>query len=422
MAHPARVGTLWSGMALRIGIVGGSITGCATAVVLERAGHDVTVFERSSRELVGRGAGIGTPRGTLRSLIDGDLLDADFPHFVCEASPFTARTTPEDARGRCAWTLPLDIALFHWGDLFRNLRRRVPDDHYLAGVAITGADDHEDHVTLHLEDGATRELDLVVFADGYASLGRRLTFPEAALKYRGYVLWRGVLPEAELADASPLEGKLPRLTYGGVPGHEVLYFVPGADGSLEPGSRLVNWAAYIAVSDEELPDLLTDHRGKTHDSSLPPGAMREEWVARFRTFLVEHTPSFYAQITEKTASTFVQPIYTVQMPGYHRGRIALAGDAGAVAQPFTGSGIFKGLNNATELADALAEDRPLQDALSDWDRAQVGQAQRLVALGEQMERAFIWSPIDFATAQAQDVARWWREAVTFPDDFSNASR
>jgi 2-polyprenyl-6-methoxyphenol hydroxylase-like FAD-dependent oxidoreductase len=43
---------------MRVGIIGGSIAGCATVALLHRAGHDVTVFERSESELVSRGAGI----------------------------------------------------------------------------------------------------------------------------------------------------------------------------------------------------------------------------------------------------------------------------------------------------------------------------------------------------------------------------
>ena len=53
----------------RIGIVGGSIGGCAAAVGLSRQGWDVEVFERSDRELVGRGAGIGTSTPLLAALV-----------------------------------------------------------------------------------------------------------------------------------------------------------------------------------------------------------------------------------------------------------------------------------------------------------------------------------------------------------------
>jgi glycine/D-amino acid oxidase-like deaminating enzyme len=42
---------------MRVGIVGGSIAGCATGALLHRAGHEVIVFERSESDLVSRGAG-----------------------------------------------------------------------------------------------------------------------------------------------------------------------------------------------------------------------------------------------------------------------------------------------------------------------------------------------------------------------------
>ena len=53
---------------LRVGIVGGSISGCAAAVALLRTGHNMTVFESSPNELTGRGAGIGMQMSVLRAL------------------------------------------------------------------------------------------------------------------------------------------------------------------------------------------------------------------------------------------------------------------------------------------------------------------------------------------------------------------
>jgi 2-polyprenyl-6-methoxyphenol hydroxylase-like FAD-dependent oxidoreductase len=68
----------WGATGMRVGIIGGSVAGCATAALLHRAGHDVTVFERSESDLVSRGAGIGTPTAVwqdmmARRLIDGTL-------------------------------------------------------------------------------------------------------------------------------------------------------------------------------------------------------------------------------------------------------------------------------------------------------------------------------------------------------------
>jgi 2-polyprenyl-6-methoxyphenol hydroxylase-like FAD-dependent oxidoreductase len=60
---------------MRVGIIGGSIAGCATAALLHRAGHDVIVFERSGSDLVSRGAGIGTPATVWQDMMARGLID-----------------------------------------------------------------------------------------------------------------------------------------------------------------------------------------------------------------------------------------------------------------------------------------------------------------------------------------------------------
>ncbi len=99
---------------LQIGIAGGSIAGCSAAVELSRRGHSVQIFERSAGELVGRGAGIGTPTSLFDKLVDRDLVDEDMPRFHAAYHPLVSKS-----------------------------------------------------------DGTTRVFDLVLFADGYQSLGRR---------------------------------------------------------------------------------------------------------------------------------------------------------------------------------------------------------------------------------------------------------
>src|SRR5690349_7535201 len=106
-----------------------------------------------------------------------------------------------------AWVAPITIELLNWGDLYRNLRKRVPDAVYHQGREVTATQMADgESVVLQLADGTEEVFDIVVFADGYWSLGRRLLFPEAALQYRGYVAWRGVLEERDLNDSAPLEG------------------------------------------------------------------------------------------------------------------------------------------------------------------------------------------------------------------------
>jgi hypothetical protein len=114
-----------------------------------------------------------------------------------------------------------------------------------------------------------------------------------------------------------VELALPRLSYKGLNGHIILYFVPGHDGSTARGERWVNWAAYIPVSAEELTAFLTDQQGRQRTGSLPPGSMRPGEEDRLKRLMQAHLPAYYADIVNASQDTFAQPIYLVEMPGYH---------------------------------------------------------------------------------------------------------
>jgi 2-polyprenyl-6-methoxyphenol hydroxylase-like FAD-dependent oxidoreductase len=406
--------------ALDVAIVGGSLAGCSAAILLTRAGHDVHVFERSRGGLVGRGGGIATPGPLLASMVHAGVVDTTFPHLKATATPFVIRTADEPVEGRITWELPLDVAVFHWSALWRALRRRVPEERYHQGAAVTGvAVPSPERVSLNLDDGSAVDADLVLWADGYQSLGRRLAFPEVRLSYRGYMLWRGVLPEAALSEADPLGSTLPRVFYPTMPGHLVAYFVPGAEGSARRGDRLVNWAAFIPLADDEMDVFMVDRSGAPRVGTIPPGELRREEEERLKHLVANELPDRYADIVRRSPLTYVQLIYTVRMPGYHCGRMGFIGDAGSVAQPFTGSGVFKGYTNVTGLLDALGRHDDLESALDEWGAAQVALGDRLLALGEQMEQAFIWNPLDLAAADATTTESWWRTAVDFPQDFTH---
>ena len=405
-------------MSLHVGIVGGSIAGCSAAILLRRAGHEVDVFERSHGGLVGRGGGIGTPGPVLDSLIGADILDSDFPHMMATSMPFVVRTPDALEFGYVPWEMPMNLAAFHWSSLWKQLRRRVPEERYHQGQEVTGAHAEDEGVLLTFADGNRRHFDLVIFADGYRSLGRRLLFPDTDLRYRGYMLWRGLLPESEDAAAGTLGATVPRIAFTSGAGNLVLYFVPGQDGSCTPGERLVNWASYIELPSDEVDDFMVDRSGVRRDGTVPPGQMRPEAERGLKDQMIDVLPALHARIIDATSDTYVQLIYTARVPAYAKGRMCLIGDAGSVAQPFTGSGVFKGYNNVSSLVDALSAHSDLDSALATWSNEQVRVADRLLGLGEQMERAFIWDPPDLAGADAASTETWWRESVSFPEDFT----
>jgi len=413
--------TFGSSTGLNIGVVGGSISGCAAAVALGRLGHRVRVFERSEGPLKGRGAGIGTPPSVIRVFRDRDMVDSDLPCFHVERLAHIGRRGRAHL-GSTSWVTPFSIELLSWGDLYRSLRSRLSDEIYLQGREAVGIETSGgERVQLRLADGGVEELDLIVFADGYRSLGRELVSPDAVLDYRGYVLWRGVLHESRLSDPGPLEGTLCRLSYA--EGHAVVYLVPGPDGSVEKGSRWVNWACYARVPEDELPDFLVDRGGRRRAGSLPPGSMRLEEESRLKELARRSFPPYFADIIDSSQDTFVQAIYTARVERYREGRMCLAGDAGAFVQPFTAGGVFKGMSNALDLADELAACTDVEEALTRWSARQTEAGARMLLLGRKLEDALIWSVPDFGQLDAEALQVWWQEAARMPEDlFPPAAR
>jgi 2-polyprenyl-6-methoxyphenol hydroxylase-like FAD-dependent oxidoreductase len=278
----------------------------------------------------------------------------------------------------------------------------------------------EKSVELRLEDGHIRAFDLVIFADGYQSMGRRFLFPEVEVQYRGYVAWRGFIQERALSESGPLESSMSRVCYKGMAGHLNIYFVPGPNGSVGKGERMVSWAAFLAIPPENLPRFLTDRQGQSHTHSLPPGAMRPEEEDRLKRLVREHLPTYYAEIIAASRDTFAQPIYIAEPPAYYRGRICMIGDAGAVAPPMTGSGVFKAMTNAISLAEAIRAKGEVDGALAEWNEAQTANGLRMTTWGRQLEQALIWATPDLSQLDATAAAEWWHRTAPAPPELTAA--
>ncbi len=402
---------------LNIGIIGGSLSGCMAAILLRNAGHKVTVFERSKKGLVGRGGGVTTTRRVLDRMIAAGLIDADFPSARYNELQLTKVADGAPEFGHCPLTLSLDMNCVHWSGLWENLRKRVPDEDYHHNVSLKTAFDHGDHVTLEFENGDRRDVDLVLFADGYNSLGRRIMFPDVDLTYRGYTVWRGVVPESEIRPAPQLAVH-PRVSLKSRPGSFISYMIPSRDGSDGIGERLLNWACYFPLSERELGDFMIDNQGARRVGTIPAGAMRPEQDSALKAMISEELPQFYAEIVAQSQDNQIQQIYTSHLDMYAKGRMCLIGDAGVMVPPLTGAGVFKGLSNAQQLVEALAMDTPLSDALDIWSTAQARSAQSIMDMGMDMERAFIWDTIDLAAETPEACADWFDKSVKISPEYS----
>ena len=396
---------------LRVGIIGGSIAGCTTAIELLRSGCEVTLLERTGDTLKDRGAGIGVPPSVMDTFIARDLVDADTPFFTGQAFTRIWRTEKERRYGYLAWDQPANLALLNWGGLYRNLRKRVPDGVYHSGQRAVALHQRPDGpVRVELADGSTDEFDVVVCADGYTSLGRRTLFPEIALRYAGYVLWRGFLREEELEESKPLESGVRCLGYPG--GHGIFYFVPGLDGAVAPGQRLVNWGMYVPIAAAALTDFLTDKDGQAHAGSLPPGGMPLGTEAELKRLAHKRLPDYYAEIVRQCENTFAYAIYDCEVPAYRKGGMCLVGDAGAFARPHTAAGALKGINDAIALGAALTTHTSLEAALSHWDTTRTDTNNDLVRFGNQLGRALVSEIPDWSHMDAPSMEQWFTSIVT----------
>ena len=394
---------------MRVGIIGGSIAGCATAALLHRAGHDVTVFERSESDLVSRGAGIGTPTAVWQDMMAHGLIDETLPAFRIDYLRFVTRGSGTgqqrwlgDAQGQGG------VMLVNWAHLYQWLRRGVPDERYRSASVVELIEAGPDGATVHLGPGGAVDFDLVVCADGYRSMGRRLIDRDAALRYRGMVTWRGLLHESDLR-ADPLDGcDLLRVGYQG--GHGVLYYIPGSGPSAGPGRRLLVWGYYLQVPQDALSSVLVDDQERQQSSSVPFGKVHPQVRADFESRLADLLPPVLFELVQQSANSAIHAIYSVAPRSYARGRVCLAGDAGAVFPPFTSSGVLKAVANATSLADALAGAPAVDDALGRWSQAQLQVAAQVMPIAEHGERSQVFDMPDLAAMPAAATNDWLASA------------
>jgi len=405
---------------MRVGIIGGSVAGCAIATLLHRAGHDVTVFERSESDLVSRGAGIGTPTAVWQDMMARGLIDGTLP--ACRAD-YMRYVTRGSGTGRPRWLGDAgglgSLMLLNWAHLYQCLRRGVPDDRYRSASTVELIEARPDGTTLHLRPGSSVDFDLVVCADGYRSMGRRLIDPGATPCYRGMVSWRGLVRESDIG-VDALDGcDLLRVGYLG--GHGVLYYIPGSGQSAEPGKRLLVWGYYLQVPDGALSSVLVDDQEQQQSGSVPFGKVHPQVRSGLESRLAALLPPVLFKLVQQSGNSAINAIYSVVPCSYARDRICLIGDAGAVFPPFTTSGVLKAVANVTSLADALADASTVDDdALRRWSQAQLQVAAQVMPRAEHVERSEVFDMPDLATMPTTATNDWMTShlpgyVLTLPD-------
>ncbi|MFJ7071147.1 FAD-dependent monooxygenase [Streptomyces sp. NPDC098781] len=302
-------------------VIGGGIGGLTAAVALSQGGWDVTVLERAP-SLDPVGAGISLAPNSLRALDVIGLGDEirDLAAWQGDGGLRTpsGRWLSRTDAAAVAERFGGPLVLLHRATLVNSLAARLPSDAVRTGSAATVADpgDAGRPARVHTPDGE-READLVVAADGIRSAVRRALFPEhPGTVYSGFTTWRVVIPVPGVEFAS-------HETWGR---GRIWGSHPLKDGRVYAYAAAITPAGECAPDDEKA-ELLRRYGDWHHPIPAILAAARPEDVLRHD---VHH---------------IAEPL-----PAYHRGRVALVGDAAHAMQPTLGQGGNQAIEDAVVLA------------------------------------------------------------------------
>lgn len=375
-------------------IVGGSFAGLTAALLLREQGFDVDVFERTPTYLDGRGGGIVLQPDTVRWITER-------PHGfgVEDISVGSSATRYLGAGNKIVYEEPASWRFSSWATLYRVLLDDFGTDRYHLGEYAVGVGQDDDGVDVRFLSGRTERAELVVFADGISSVGRRRLQPRSRPRYSGYIGWRGTVPEREVSDETA-DLLHDATTYAVIDAsHICMYPIPGVDGSLTRGERQLNYVWYRNVAEgPELDEMVTDKRGVTATVSVHPGQVQQRYVDQMRADAAELLPPAAAELVTRTEQPYIQIVLDIAVRNMAFGRIALIGDAAFAARPHAAAGTAKAAADARTLAEALAAEPDIPRALAAWEPAQLALGNNLLSrvaeMGARSQFTNTWDPAD----------------------------
>jgi 2-polyprenyl-6-methoxyphenol hydroxylase-like FAD-dependent oxidoreductase len=380
-------------------VIGGSMSGLLTAIMLLRRGWDVDVFERAEEELAGRGAGIVAQPELIARL---EALGIDTRDLGVAVT--TRKIFGHDGRVTATSTCPQILTA--WERVYRLLRDALPQERYHRARELKAFTQNADEVLAHFNDGSAVAADVLIGADGLRSTVRQQCLPSVTPLYAGYVAWRALLGESDLAPEIHRDLFM-LMTFCLPPGEQWLgYPVAGPNNDLREGRRRYNIVWYRPADEmRELPQLLTDTRGVTHSVSIPPPLIRPEPIAAMRAAAEQLLAPHLRAIMRLVDEPILQPIYDLESPHLAFGRAAIVGDAAFVARPHVGAGVSKASDDAAALAEALDSDDDVESALRRFEAARLPDNRRII------ERARHLGAYLQATQTAEERARSARHSI-----------
>lgn len=306
-------------------IVGGGIAGMAAAIRLCEHGHDVDLIDIDPQWRV-YGAGITITGPTLRAYKRLGLLDEIAEQgavsrgtrlFLFNGTPIATIDEPD-----------IEDGVPGTGGILRPVLHKIMSARVRAlgvkvrlGLTVDALVDDGLNVHVRFSDGSHDDYDLVIGADGYRSRVREFIFPDAVQpKYTGQTSWRVLAPRPEGADRGEIFlGHAHSVGFTNCARDQAYLFLLTAD----PKST--------RYDDKDLPEAMRAH---LKDFGGNAGKIRDGITA--------------------DSSIVYRPLESALQPKpWHKGRIAIIGDAAHATTPHLASGAGIAVEDALILADEL---------------------------------------------------------------------
>jgi FAD-dependent urate hydroxylase len=354
-------------------LIGGGIGGLTTALALRRAGIEPVVYEAYSRPADYAGLFLNTASNGLSALraIDIDIAPkADgfpIPRMIMWSG--TGKRLGEVANGTA---LPDGTvsACVRRGELLKVLRAEVR----ARGIAIEYGKRLDSHRTLptgvaaQFTDGTEATGDLLVGADGIHSRTRRLLDSEApAPRFTGLLSLGGYSHGTGLAPTTGTQ--------------HLIFGKRGFFGYLVRESGEAYWFANL------------HHPGEPSRQELS-AATPEQWQRHLSDLFTDDMSVIRRILDNVTGDVGAYPVYDIPTsPVWHRGSVALIGDAVHATSPSAGQGASMAIEDAVVLAKCLRDAPHVATAYTTYERLRRPRVEKVVAYSKTLSNSKTAGPV-----------------------------
>ena len=320
--------------ARRVAIVGAGSSGLLLALLLQRQGQQVCLFERAP-DLRPEGCGILLVRSGVEAIAAAGI--AGLLETILAAGLPVSRFVVRNLRGDLIESSPaerepgeLPSLLIQRRSILEAMAARLDPGVFRPGAALLSWSQDADGVEAHFDDGSYWHGDLLIGADGLHSRVAPQLAPLRRLNFLGDRVWRGVVADGSFCR----DGEF--FVYARGRGVYANVFDLGTDAD---GVPLTHWGFF----QEEV--LSADRSEQRRLLSEP---VPEEGLAKLPADLAALIRATPPQRQVANWSFDIDPLPTLVA-----GRVALLGDAGHAMSSSQARGMTAGLEDAVALAQQL---------------------------------------------------------------------